>query len=761
MKNEMDITKTKYNRKTMLFLALTLAVSCVIIFHAYIFGDRVLVFQEATDIGSDTMGQYINQYSSIVNHMRSGNWSFWDFYNGVGTNMFMLNMFNPALDILYIIGFFAGVEVIPYCIVYLFMVEIVLAGLACYVFLSLFDFEEWIKAAACIMYAFNGFLIVWGQHYQFGIICILFPLLLWAAERCIRDKKKWIAMTVITAVIVINSMYLAYMSLLAAGLYVLLRFWQRDTFQIKTYVQNVVRLAGGMLLGVGIGGFSLIPSVIAIANVSNRLESSQSILEKCLDALHPYGQDYVITTVAKFFSSTGKGINTYSAYANYYEATNLFFSALFVILVLQYVCLIHRQDASRKKKGIQYLLVVLAVLSVFIQIFGLIMNAFAYPFGRFTFVLMPYFAVISAVALQQLVKKRQWNFPVFLLSVAVIAVVYGRKVWIPQEISRKVCLVLFVSAVGMGLALFLMHYRDGRMRRICCMALLVLLVANVGADTYSSFANRFTVMKDSEDYFDELYGENITQALDYLKDNDTSFYRIEKDYGVTTAMDAMVQEYPSISSYNSTINGNFQNYVKKYWPQLMWSDKNHYRFSQGYDNVEQSSLLGVKYLLTKNADFAVDGYTLRKQFGDIFVYENESVDTIASFYEDSSGSLQEVNFGQRDTGTSIQMARPGRDSQVDASVNAASDGLLFVAIPYEIGWNVYVDGVEQEKIQVNLGFTGVHLTAGQHKVSFRYTCPGVSAGVAMSRISLLLFALCITIHIRRGKKSEKTIALHD
>ena len=43
------------------------------------------------DIGSDTWQQYIMNYTSIVNHLRDGSFSLWDFNNGLGINQFNFN----------------------------------------------------------------------------------------------------------------------------------------------------------------------------------------------------------------------------------------------------------------------------------------------------------------------------------------------------------------------------------------------------------------------------------------------------------------------------------------------------------------------------------------------------------------------------------------------------------------------------------------------------------------------------------------------
>ena len=64
---------SKYLRKTeagnyVILLGLLL-ISCVIMFHDYLFGNQIMIFN---DIGSDTWQQYIMNYTSIVNHLRDG-----------------------------------------------------------------------------------------------------------------------------------------------------------------------------------------------------------------------------------------------------------------------------------------------------------------------------------------------------------------------------------------------------------------------------------------------------------------------------------------------------------------------------------------------------------------------------------------------------------------------------------------------------------------------------------------------------------------
>ena len=201
----------KLNKKTMLLLSAVIGATCILIFREYIFGNRILAFY---DIGSDTAEQYLSLYAMLIRKLQSGDFSLWGADNGFGINLNMLNMTNPALMIVYFTGAIIGTERMPYILVWVYMLEIFAAGLCCYLYLSVFRLEEASKAMAAYMYCFSGFIMVWGQHYQFAIVPTLLILEMLFIERCIRCPRKWKGLTLMTAVLVFNSMYIAYMSLI-------------------------------------------------------------------------------------------------------------------------------------------------------------------------------------------------------------------------------------------------------------------------------------------------------------------------------------------------------------------------------------------------------------------------------------------------------------------------------------------------------------------------------------------------------------------
>ncbi len=81
------------------------------------------------------------------------------------------------------------------------------------------------------------------------------------------------------------------------------------------------------------------------------------------------------------------------------------------------------------------------------------------------------------------------------------------------------------------------------------------------------------------------------------------------------------------------------------------------------------------------------------------------------------------------------------DTGITGRVEAKQAGLLVTSIPGERGWKAEVDGKPAEIRLFGGAMAGVELPAGQHTVSFRYTPPGLYAGLALSLVSAAALAI--------------------
>ena len=694
------------------------------------------------------------QYASIINKIRSGDFSLWNASYGLGANMYMLNLFNPMLILLYVIGALFGFEVLPGLLVWWFTGEILLAALAGYLYLSVFPLRESVKGIAAYMYAFNGFMIVWGQHYQFGVACLLVPLFLWTVERFFKDKRRWPAIVIVTAVTVLNSMYLAYMILLMAAFYVIFRLLMIGRKPFKVFFKEGVMTALPMILGLAVGAVSLLPSYAAIRNVSSRLNSDLSVIGRLSGAFTPYPMDYYKTVVDRLLTSTGEGINIFMGYLNYYEAPCLFFSGLFVVLLFQYLIRLPFQKTSARLKILQAVFLLLAGAGLYFPAAGVILNGMTAPFSRYTFLYMPYFMLIAAFTLEGILRDRRVSLTGLALSALFMIWRFRIMILTPWHNPKKALTVLIISGLVMAVLIgALRSAGNKKARTILFAALCLALIGHTSAEGYGNFSGRESLEKD-DIYFETLYDADTLRAISGIKAADNGLYRIEKLYGATYCMDALYQDYQPVSVYNSTQNRYIIDFVDTYWPELYYEDSNHYDFVLGVVRSDMALLTGVRYILSAEP-VSIDGYSLYDECGTVKIYKSDTSAGLASLYGSGnyteSGDSYACQYDDRDKEAVMAFSATGNDGLIEGTVETANDGVLMMTIPYEDGWHAYVDGVETVIKKADLGFQGIPLGKGKHDIAFRYSCPLFKEGLAVSLTGLILFAALYVFLRRSGR----------
>ena len=86
----------------------------------------------------------------------------------------------------------------------------------------------------------------------------------------------------------------------------------------------------------------------------------------------------------------------------------------------------------------------------------------------------------------------------------------------------------------------------------------------------------------------------------------------------------------------------------------------------------------------------------------------------------------------------VQKVKLKKTTDVLKGVVSCSSGVFVTSIPYEKGYELYIDG-KKEKIEiVNTAFIGARVHKGKHTIVLKYKTPGQDLSVFMSSISLLL-----------------------
>ena len=627
MKNE------RINRNTILLMWFLVGLGCLYIFHMYIIGNYTIAFY---DVGTDGKDQYIMWYNGIVNSLRDGNFSPWDFRNGFGMNTMGHHLTEPFLIPIYILGVIFGPEHITWYMVWMEIFRIFVAATLCYWYLSEFDFSEKSKLIATVIYAFNSYMMVWGQHYALGSSVVYFPAILIFAERVVKKKKFSIGLCLISCLAMLSSFYQGYMCMFGGGAYICIRILMQEKETIRERGKAFFAGAGAMILGVLMSAWRFFPSAAAQVGSSERMAAKQSLVER-LFHIRLWSTGINKSIIYRLFSSCiqGNGNETYVGSRNFYEDPELFFSTLFVILLIQYLVCIPKQKGSRRSKCMQYLCVILCTASVVITNVTTLFNGLYGPFFRHTFVLMPVFAVMICLVLDRILKEKQLNMPALIISVLMITAVYMKAYRIlPEQQFKDNAMILWLTGLGMAALLWMYcknKFLDGR---TCYTLLLLIVTINIVSDSYLCYNDRVALPKNHPEYFSETYHSDVNAALDWLEANDDTFYRVEKDYfTASSCFDSLAQDYRGISAYNSNQNADIKEFVAQIWPQLNHErDVNHIQFMNALWDSTFAGLTDVKYILSKSGDMDVDGYELIHQEGAVYIYQNSRTQSLGKFF---------------------------------------------------------------------------------------------------------------------------------
>ena len=812
--------------RALCFLFLLLSASCSFIFRDYLYGNDLMIFN---DIGSDTWQQYIMNYTSIVNHLRDGSFSLWDFNNGLGINQFNFNLFDPFLMLLYGVGVVLGPAHMLLYINVIQILKIMVAAFAFYWFLSQFSFSVLSKMITSYAYALNGFLLVWGQHYQFGTVVIYFPLMLLFCEKFIQKKKGKALFPVMVFLCGIYSVYFTYMCLAATGLYLLFRILMLDGLTWKERIQRFLLGCAEMIMGVGMSLVVFLPMAEVLLDVSSRLESDRTgLLDFLRQCFTPYSRKFYLSMLKRMFSSNlqngyglAKGPQQYVM--NYYEDPVLFCATLAVFLNVQFLAVLRKADMTKRAKRVLYGVAALILVGTALPVGGTVFNYFTLPTQRYTFVLMTVFLLLMAWMWDYMRKGGKLNLVLILAVTALMGWAY----WCGYEQAgfqeyRTNILILTVTGILTAVCLTLLCFlKDIQIRNVILGVMGVVLVVNVVSEGGTNYQNRVTMKKTDvpaevmvqetqhyeemrtsddkeikyraeiekpQDFFREMYRVDLADCLNYLKEKDPTFYRVEKDYiSGTVSMDSSGQGYRGISTYNSVMNGNVKEFVETCYPELFFADHNHYTFWNNVDDNWLAAFLGVKYILSGNGEPDETKYKLLDQVGSLYIHENVLDAQTAHFYtqdiseeslkelcteenreellgeaialEDGTeigdaSEIQTLKSEEQETAeqnSSVTLDAPQKDSVVTGSVHAEADGYALFMIPYEKGWSLTIDGEKAELLRGDIGFLACEVPEGDHTILLTFEAPGLKAGTIGSVLFWILFAQSRLLIIRKNK----------
>ena len=252
-----------------------------------------------------------------------------------------------------------------------------------------------------------------------------------------------------------------------------------------------------------------------------------------------------------------------------------------------------------------------------------------------------------------------------------------------------------------------------------------------------------------------IYKNNDALSLGYLIDKDyestyknykktNSFENINSLVSALTGIDDKVlkpldKEYLGDNTYKFSVNtdSDYLYFTTDYKVAINWTVYDTIYINDNYvDSLDSENIGTVKI---KN-DYKNTDITLR--------LEN------ASTNEEDNSALYYLDYDVYEKAMAILKEKQLEDveikgNKVSGKISTEEDSTLFLSIPFDKGWNVYVDGKKVDYKKA-VSFIAVDLEKGEHEIKLVYYSEGLFLGVGVSILSIGI----LTIYIIKSRKRK-------
>ncbi len=790
--------------------AFTVLFAIILIISFVVFKDYLL-FRNAylfCDINGDS---YVSQYPKFVNtldYFNTYGLPKWSFKIGMGQNLWPFTFLDDPVMLLNCV---AGKKNIPLLIIYIDVLEIVISGLIIFKYLKLLNLSDFTCIIGGLLYSFCGFITVGSPFFIFTFQAVNFSLFLLGFELLFNKNKPYL-FSIAVCFASISGLF----NLLSYGIflfaYTIFRQLQSDKYNVSRLSSLYFRMIVSGAIGILLSGPFMFQHIVQMLN-SPRGSGLISYTKKLISSpVFAFADKLQMgTSLMRFFSNDllGSG-DGFKGWFNYVEAP-MFYCGIPCLLLLPQVFTF----LSKRSRIIFILFLSMWVIPIIFPYFRYAFWLFAGDYYRiFALFIAVIFILYSLNALEYIFYKKKINRLLLFITSSILIlflcfpVLVGNAI-INNKIRIFVVIVIIIYTIVLSLA--------GRDKNIpylkgCLLITLffeLCFTVNITVNTRGAISVKSLNSKDHITNYSSSYNDYSLDAVNYIKSRDDNFFRIDRTCDSSDMMNfSQIQGFNGTSSYNS-FN---QMYYVKYLMLMGIVSKNNEASSRWITGLANIPILesenNVKYFLQtktdrKNLSPIWDSIAI---IGDIKIFKNNFLFpfgyTYDKYVKESSFETIEPKqkmqitmnafvISDKDTGKVTTMKEymlqdtlvavfdslsyydsrrklsedtlkitAFNDNYISGTIAVAKDKMMYLSVPYDIGWHLKVDGKETNKIEINGGMTGVLLNKGAHTVEMAYKLPYWNAGLIMSFSGLVLFAGPWIYRRRRNaeKNQEKTIA---
>ncbi|MEK9155692.1 MAG: YfhO family protein [Patescibacteria group bacterium] len=749
--------------------AVIILAALVILFWDFLTLKRVFIY---TDAGKDVWLQLWPNLEYFSGLVRAGHFPLWSHSVGLGSNIFSGALYGGSpFDPFNLLLFLFRPDSLVYLLSYVIVLKIFLAGIFFYLYLKNYiRISGFAALVGALAYVFSGPMIIRSGWYYYGTEMAFFPLLLMAYEVFLQRKKR-LYLSLAFLWLAGYSPFLVFAYFLLLIVYSIYRFGATQHLILREFCAFHLRLLFYCTLGVGGGFIIFLPNLVTLLSSLRFAESS--IL---LDFRFFIGFQEFYTQFLRFFSNDALGgINNYRGWSNYFEGPGLYIGVLPLLLLSQLL------TAANRKKILPFLpLFVFVLLYLFVPLFRSATIGFSADYYKLNSFFVDFILIFAAViVLDRILKTDVLNKRVLTMTFLFLSLIPILLYLLAPE--RSIINVRMLAAADIFLLIYLillllLHGEKKRMVRGLLLFAFVteLIFFSFGVVNFRETLTPLTLKEKAG------YNDYSNEAIDYIKNADPSFYRVDKDYkSVFCCNDSLIQAYKGTDFYQSLVQRSYVDFLRSL---NMIDGSFAYRAFAGFGNRNLvRNLLGVKYFLSKLPTATYDGHELIGSFGDLYLYRNNNIlptgfvydrfinsptfknlsdsqkdiallghfvsdagETVCGLKKSGQGELNKflTNFDfnrelkkARSNGVELYEQSPTR---LRGRLSADIPGMMFLSLPYDKGWKVEIDGEKADVYKIDGGLMGFCLNRGEHEITLQYKQPYLLVGGVLSLASILI-----------------------
>ncbi len=792
MKKEKNLFEKYFSVEKSYVVALVIFLICLVVYNDYIFGKKIFLFR---DIGSDTINIVFPWIMGAADYMGNGNEIGWSFSQGMGQNIFPF-FYSDLFH--WIVSYFDKAS-IPFLLVWLQIIKVVLSGTVFYKFLKEFKLSSYSSFLFSILFAFSGFIILGGCWTIFSTEALCAVTILYGFERWLNHRKFLWLVAGITLMTFLQPFFLFMYTILLVP-YAIVRYHDVYEKSGKQFYIFVAKTVGLSVIAVFMSSYQLFADLLQYAE-SPRVGGEASLFDRLKqESMFGLADEMLrFTTVFRTFGSDILGTgNSFKGWQNYLEAP-LFYCGLFCLVAFPQFF----SSLTKRQKYFYGALTFVFCLPIVFPYFRYAFWAFSGDYFRtFSLVIVFFMVLFAARAISYIEQQGKINKVVLGVTVLfLLFLLYSPAAQFKSSVNgslRSVATLLLLVYAGLVFGLS----QKKSVKDICKVVLFGLCIIEVtyfsGITVNKRDVITRQILKDRVGYNDYT-----VDAVSYLKQNDKSFYRLNKDYSSGLAIhssinDAKVQGFYGTSSYNSFNQINYIKFLGDF-NVIDVKDENSTRWAKGLgDRPILFSLGSGKYWLSKRTDNAVAGmgFDSIAKFGDVKVYKNKYALPFGFTYDKTIGEdefkklsptqkdfaalracvvsnadkqifsslkafnvadtaapvtfdnyLADVNALKKDSLTITKFS----ENTITGNVNASESKILFFSIPFDEGWKANLNGSDAKLYRLNCGLTGLLVQKGSNAVELSFTPRHKKTGAMVSFAFLALFIGLLALNYFRNK----------